>query len=57
MRQLQMLATHIDTAKSLVGKCSGCRNPPTTKGCHQCPVHQHLADIELLNLLRDQEGQ
>lgn len=57
MRQLQTLAEQIGAAKSAIKKCAGCRNKPTTKGCPQCPVRQHLSDIELLNLVWDQEGQ
>ncbi len=54
VRKLQTLASQIDTAKSTVKKCAGCKNKPTTKGCPQCPVRQHLSDIELLNLVWDQ---
>ncbi|MDP1613149.1 MAG: MerR family transcriptional regulator [Sulfuritalea sp.] len=56
VRQLQTLAKQIGTAKSTIKKCAGCKNRPTTKGCPQCPVRQHLSEIELLNLVWDQEG-
>lgn len=54
LRKLQTLARQIDTAKSTVKKCAGCKNKPTTKGCPGCPVRQHLSEIELLNLVWDQ---
>lgn len=56
VQQLHSLAEQISAAKSIVKKCSGCKNMPTTKGCPDCPVRQHLPEIELLNLLWDQEG-
>lgn len=54
--QLERLAAQISAAKATVAQCSGCGNKPTTKGCPQCPVRRHLADIELLNLIWDEEG-
>jgi len=56
VKQLQALAKQIGAAQITVKKCSGCKNEPTTKGCPQCPVREHLADIELLNLVWDQDG-
>ena len=56
VKQLQALAKQIGAAQTTVKKCSGCKNEPTTKGCPQCPVREHLADIELLNLVWDQDG-
>lgn len=55
IQQLQSLAKQIGAAKSIVKKCSGCENKPTTKGCPDCPVRQYLSEIELLNLVWDQE--
>lgn len=53
--QLQALAKQLYAAKSTVIKCVGCNNKPTSKGCPQCPVREHLSDIELLNLVWDQD--
>ncbi len=56
VKQLQALAKQIGAAQTTVKSCAGCKNKPTTKGCPQCPVREHLADIELLNLVWDQDG-
>ena len=53
IQQLQSLAKQIGVSKSIVQKCSGCKNKPTTKGCPNCPVPEHLSKIELLNLVWD----
>ena len=56
IKQLQGLSTLIGATKSTVQQCTGCENKPTSKGCPDCPVKKHLADIELLNLVWDQES-
>lgn len=56
VRQLQALAKQIGAAQATVEKCADCKNMPTSKGCPRCPVREHLADIELLNLVWDQDG-
>lgn len=53
--RLKVLGEQIVAARRTVKKCSGCRNEPSTKGCPKCPVPRHLANIELLNLVWDQE--
>jgi DNA-binding transcriptional MerR regulator len=55
VQQLQSLEKQISAAKSTVKKCSGCKNEPSSRGCPDCPVRQHLSEIELLNLVWDQE--
>ena len=57
MTQLQQLASQLEAAKSKIKKCAGCQNNPTSKGCPDCPVRQHLSQIELLNLIWDQEAE
>lgn len=56
IKQLQSLSKLIRTTKATVQQCVGCKNKPTSKGCPDCPVKKHLADIELLNLVWDQES-
>lgn len=56
VKQLQALAKQINAAQTTVKKCAGCKNKPTSEGCPQCPVRKHLAHIELLNLVWDQDG-
>jgi DNA-binding transcriptional MerR regulator len=56
IKQLQGLSKLIGATKSTVQQCTGCENKPTSKGCPDCPVKKHLADIELLNLVWDQES-
>lgn len=55
IKQLQGLAKLIGATQATVKKCTGCKNNPTSKGCPECPVKRHLADIELLNLVWDDE--
>lgn len=53
--QLTALAAQVGAAQATVAGCTGCRNRPTSKDCPQCPVRRHLAEIELLNLIWDEE--
>jgi DNA-binding transcriptional MerR regulator len=55
MQQLKQLGEQIAAVKGTVSQCAGCKNKPSSKGCPLCPVRRHLADIELLNLVWDQE--
>lgn len=55
IKQLQGLGKLIGAAQATVQQCAGCKNEPSSKGCPECPVKKHLADIELLNLVWDQE--
>lgn len=54
LRELERLKTEITHARTLVRKCRGCKNRPTTRGCPDCPVKKHTASVELLNLIWDQ---
>jgi MerR family transcriptional regulator, Zn(II)-responsive regulator of zntA len=56
VKQLQGLSKLIGVTKKTVQQCAGCKNKPTSEGCPDCPVKKHLADIELLNLVWDQES-
>lgn len=55
VHRLTALSKQIAAAKRTVKRCAGCANKPTTKGCPNCPVREHLGDIELLNLVWDQD--
>jgi len=54
IRELERLKGEIAKAKTFVGKCRGCANKPTSKGCPACPVKMHVNSVELLNLIWDQ---
>lgn len=54
IRDLERLKEEIAQAKAAVGKCQGCKNRPTSKGCPKCPVKRSASYIELLNLIWDQ---
>lgn len=54
IEQTQQLREEVQRARNWVRKCRGCTNRPTTKGCPDCPVRKHLADVELLGLIWDQ---
>jgi DNA-binding transcriptional MerR regulator len=56
VKQLQDLSALIGATKNTVQRCAGCKNKPTSDGCPDCPVKSHLAEIELLNLVWDQES-
>ena len=56
VKELQGLSKLIGATKRTVQQCAGCKNKPTSEGCPDCPVKMHLADIELLNLVWDQES-
>lgn len=56
VKQLQGLSKLIGATRNTIQQCAGCKNKPTSKGCPDCPVKKHLADIELLNLVWDQES-
>lgn len=50
------LESELSFASATVESCLDCTNPPTRKGCPQCPVNQKLQMSELLNLLWEQRG-
>lgn len=54
IRDLERLKEEIAQAKAAVGKCQGCKNKPTSKGCPNCPVKRRANSVELLNLIWDQ---
>lgn len=54
IRELERLKDEIALAKAAVGKCQGCKNKPTSKGCPKCPVKTRANSLELLNLIWDQ---
>ncbi|MDY6979770.1 MAG: MerR family transcriptional regulator [Pseudomonadota bacterium] len=55
LEDLQNLKQALSAARARVKQCRGCRNPPTSEGCPECPVRQHRHESEMLNLLWDQE--
>ncbi len=54
IEQTQQLREEVVRARSWVRKCRGCTNRPTSRGCPDCPVRKHIADVELLGLIWDQ---
>jgi MerR family Zn(II)-responsive transcriptional regulator of zntA len=54
VRELERLKVKFAQTKTLVRKCRGCRNKPTSEGCPICPVKAHVNSVELLNLIWDQ---
>lgn len=54
IRELERLKGEIAQTKAFVGRCRGCTNKPTSKGCPTCPVKTHVNSVELLNLIWDQ---
>jgi DNA-binding transcriptional MerR regulator len=55
IRDLEALKQEIARAKSVVRRCRGCKNPPTTTGCPECPVITQADHIQILNLVWDQD--
>jgi DNA-binding transcriptional MerR regulator len=56
IRELVRLRKEIEEAMSVIQKCRGCQNKPTSKGCPMCPVQQHADTEALLSLIWDQAG-
>ncbi len=54
IRELERLKEEIAQAKAAVGKCQGCKNKPTSRGCPKCPVKTRANSVELLNLIWDE---
>lgn len=52
---LANLESDLSFAAVTVEGCFHCANPPTRKGCPQCPVNQNLQISELLNLIWEQQ--
>ncbi len=55
-QQLERLEAEIESAEALVRGCRGCPNPPTERGCPECPVARHRSEFTLLSLLWEQPG-
>jgi DNA-binding transcriptional MerR regulator len=55
IKELENLNVEINNSLSIVKKCKGCANHPTTKECPNCPVINNLKNIQLLNLIWDTE--
>ena len=56
MAALANLESELTFAATTVEGCFHCANPPTRKGCPQCPVNRNLPISELLNLIWEQRG-
>lgn len=56
IQELERLKAELAQAKAMVGKCRGCMNPPSSKGCPTCPVKRYRERLELANLIWDQEA-
>jgi len=53
--ELQRLKQEISQANTIVRKCRGCKNRPSSKTCPACPVKKQLGSVALLNLVWDQD--
>lgn len=53
---LANLESELSFASATVEGCFHCANPPTRKGCPQCPVNQNLQMSDILNLIWEQQG-
>ena len=51
---LAKLETELSDAAKTIEACYECRNPPTRRGCPECPVNSHLMTSEILNLIWEQ---
>jgi len=54
IKMLMQLESDLSVAAGTIEGCFQCANPPTRKGCPQCPVNQQLHASELLNLIWEQ---
>jgi DNA-binding transcriptional MerR regulator len=54
IRAMSNLETEISEAAKTIEGCFQCTNPPTRKGCPECPVNTHLEQSEILNLIWEQ---
>lgn len=52
---LGRLETDLAKASSAVANCFACGNPPTRRGCPQCPVNNLRSDSEVLGLIWEQD--
>lgn len=55
IKTLTQLETELSEAAKTVEGCFRCANPPTRKGCPQCPVNRLLESSEILNLVWEQD--
>jgi DNA-binding transcriptional MerR regulator len=51
---LAQLESEMSNAAKTIEGCFQCANPPTRKGCPQCPVNRQLKFSEILNLVWEQ---
>jgi DNA-binding transcriptional MerR regulator len=54
IKALVKLEAELNTAAKTIEGCFQCENPPTRKGCPDCPVNNHLESSEILNLVWEQ---
>lgn len=54
IKTLKQLELDLSFSASTIEGCFQCANPPTRRGCPQCPVNQQLQSSELLNLIWEQ---
>ena len=52
---LAKLETELSNAAKTVEGCFKCSNPPTRRGCPECPVNMYLESSEILNLIWEQD--
>ncbi|MDD3518638.1 MAG: MerR family transcriptional regulator [Chromatiales bacterium] len=52
---LERLRGEILKARTLVGRCRGCTNEPTSQDCPECPVRKQAGRKALPSLIWDQE--
>jgi len=54
IKALAKLEAELSTAGKTIEGCFQCANPPTRKGCPECPVNNYLESSEILNLVWEQ---
>ncbi|HRH81194.1 MAG TPA: MerR family transcriptional regulator [Thiobacillaceae bacterium] len=54
IKALAKLEADLTTAAKTIEDCFHCGNPPTRKGCPDCPVNNYLESSEILNLVWEQ---
>jgi DNA-binding transcriptional MerR regulator len=54
IQALTRLEAELSTAAKTIEGCFQCANPPTRKGCPECPVNRYLQSSDILNLVWEQ---
>lgn len=54
-RALAMLQVDLSNAAKTVEGCFECKNPPTRRGCPECPINKCLESSEILRLIWEQD--